>query len=194
MSAHGSGPRRAPRRTGEWVADGLRLFAVMSVIAGAVWWSAMAAGILALTLPALVLPRWLRVRASFDIVFCAVVLAAAWSNVLDLYTAVSWWDLVMHFTCTGAVAAIVYLALARLAVVPDPGASDSRSRSPIVLVAAIGLAVSALWEMAEWVGATFVSEEIFVTYQDTIGDMAVGGLGALCAGLVVARVRLLRAD
>ena len=46
--------------------------------------------------------------------------------------------------------------------------------------------------MVEWLGKTFITDEIFVTYTDTIGDMAVGGLGALIAGIVVARVRLLR--
>jgi hypothetical protein len=57
-----------------------------------------------------------------------------------------------------------------------------------------GLAVSALWEMVEWAGRTFVTSEIFVTYEDTISDMAVGGLGALAAGVVVALFPLLRRD
>ncbi|WP_017202455.1 hypothetical protein [Microbacterium algeriense] len=39
-------------------------------------------------------------------------------------------------------------------------------------------------------GRTFVTDEIFVTYEDTIGDMALGGLGALAAGVLVAFVRL----
>ncbi len=56
----------------------------------------------------------------------------------------------------------------------------------------IGLAASAVWEMIEWAGRTFVTDEIFVTYEDTIGDMAMGGLGALAAGVLVAVVRLER--
>lgn len=41
-------------------------------------------------------------------------------------------------------------------------------------------------------GRTFVTDEIFVTYEDTIGDMALGGLGALAAGVLVAFVRVER--
>lgn len=43
-------------------------------------------------------------------------------------------------------------------------------------------------------GRRFLSDEIFVGYQDTIGDMAVGGVGAAVAGLLLTRVRVLRTD
>ena len=52
------------------------------------------------------------------------------------------------------------------------------------------LALSAIWEMVEWAGRTFIAPEIFVSYQDTIGDMAAGGLGSLLAGIVAGAVRL----
>jgi hypothetical protein len=39
--------------------------------------------------------------------------------------------------------------------------------------------------MVEWLGKTYVSSSIFVAYDDTIGDMAVGGLGALVAGALL---------
>ncbi|MEG9492047.1 MAG: hypothetical protein MIJ73_04485 [Microbacterium aurum] len=48
--------------------------------------------------------------------------------------------------------------------------------------------------MVEWAGRRFISYEIFVGYQDTIGDMAIGGVGAAVAGLVLTRVPVLRAD
>jgi hypothetical protein len=185
---------RRPARPVDWVADGVRLLGVLSVVAGFLWWSPTDAGILALALPALLLPRLVGARATFDIAFGLVVLAAAWSNVLDLYTTVPGWDLVMHFACTGVVAAMLYLLLARLSVVPLPLSSGTRRRTPVAVVTALGLAVSALWEMIEWAGKTFISDEIFVSYDDTIGDMAIGGVGAVMAGLVVARVRLLREE
>ncbi len=64
----------------------------------------------------------------------------------------------------------------------------------VVVAVAVGLALSAVWEMVEWAGWLFISDEIFVGYQDTIGDMAIGGVGAAVAGLVLTRVRVLRAD
>lgn len=183
---------RPPRTPGEWIADAVRVFAAASVVAAFLWWTATDAGILALAMPAVLAPRFVGARPSFDIAFGIVVLTAAWSNVLDLYTTVAWWDLAVHFVCTGVFAAMLYLLLARLGVVPLPHAAGTRRRTPIVLVIALGLALSAVWEMVEWAGKTFITDTIFVGYEDTIADMAVGGLGAVVAGLVVAHARLLR--
>ncbi|HEY9309666.1 MAG TPA: hypothetical protein VIP82_17840 [Microbacterium sp.] len=185
---------RPPHGVAEWLADAVRLLGPLSVAAAFVWWDPPDAGILALSLLALVLPRFAGVRPAFDVVFCITVLVAAWSNVLHLYEAVPPWDLVVHFACTGALAAMAYLLLSRLALVPLPLAPATRRATPIVLVTSLGLALNAVWEMAEWAGKTFVDPSIFVSYQDTIGDMAAGGLGGVVAGAVVAGVRLLEQD
>ncbi|MGV9193618.1 hypothetical protein ACQ143_04675 [Microbacterium sp. MC2] len=180
---------RRPHGVAEIVADLVRVAGVLSVVAGAIWGSVTDAGILALALPALLAPRFVGVRPGFDIVFGLSVLIAAWSNVIDLYRTVPGWDLVVHVIATGLIAALVYLALARWDIVPRPPRSR---RLAVIFTTSIGLAASAVWEMIEWLGKTFITDEIFVTYTDTIGDMAVGGLGALIAGIVAARVRLLR--
>lgn len=83
------------------------------------------------------------------------------------------------------------LALARIDAVPPRSA---RTIGTVLIAVAVGLALSALWEMVEWAGWRFISDEIFVGYQDTIGEMAVGGVGAAVAGLVLTRVRVLRPD
>ncbi|WP_258934554.1 hypothetical protein [Nesterenkonia pannonica] len=62
------------------------------------------------------------------------------------------------------------------------------------LTVALGLAMASLWEMVEWVGFEYVTQDIYVTYADTIGDMAAGGLGSLFAGYVVLRCRLTRIE
>jgi len=185
---------RPPHGVAEWTADAVRLLGPLSVVAAFIWWAPSDAGILALSLLALVVPRFVGARPAYDVVFCLTVLVAAWSNVLHLYETVPSWDLVVHFACTGALAAMAYLLLARLAVVPLPLAAGTRRATPIVLVTSLGLALSAVWEMAEWIGRTFVDPSIFVSSQDTIGDMAAGGLGGLVAGFVVARVRLLERE
>lgn len=185
---------RPPSRVSEYVADALRVIAVLNVVVAAIWSTPTDAGILALSLPALMVPRMLGMRAWLDIAVGVTVLVAAGSNVFDLYRTITGWDLVVHFVCTGVIAATGYLVLARCGVVPRPDAATFRTRTGVVITAMLGLAVSALWEMIEWAGRTFVTSEIFVTYQDTIGDMAVGGLGALVAGGVVALVPVLRPD
>ncbi|MFS0913166.1 hypothetical protein AB3M89_15395 [Microbacterium sp. 179-I 3D2 NHS] len=185
---------RPPQGPADYTADALRVLGLLSVVVAAVWSTATDAGILALALPALMVPRMLGMRAWLDIAVGATVLVAAGSNVLDLYRSVPGWDLVVHFVCTGAIAATGYLVLARCDVVPAQNAAAFRKRTGIVVTSILGLAVSAVWEMIEWAGRTFVTAEIFVTYQDTIGDMAVGGLGAVGAGIVVAQLSLERPD
>jgi hypothetical protein len=164
---------------------------VLSAVAGFIWWTPLDAAILALPLPALAVPRAAGVRPAFDIVFCAIVVVAAWSNVLHLYESVAGWDLVVHFACTGVLAAMVYIVLVRLELVPEPLVAGARRATPLILVTALGLALSGMWEMIEWFGWRFVSDEVFVTYEDTLSDMAAGGLGALVAAFVVSRVRLM---
>ena len=185
---------RRPLSLGEWAADALRMVGLVSIVIAAVVFEPTDAGVLALALPALLVPRFVGVRASFDIVYGVTVLVAAWSNVLDLYSSVSWWDLVVHFVCTGVLAVMVYLGLSRVRVVPDRRGPGSPRRTPLILTAAIGLALSALWEMIEWAGWRFISDDIYVAYQDSIGDMAVGGLGALIGGVLLAYLPLDRPD
>lgn len=181
---------RPPRGIAEYLADALRVIGLLSVVVAAIWSTPTDAGILALGLPALMVPRALGMRAGFDIAVGATVLVAAGSNVLDLYRTVVGWDLVVHFVCTGVIAAAGYLVLARCRVVPAQHDAAFAKRTAIVICIAVGLAVSAVWEMIEWAGRTFITTEIYVTYEDTIGDMAMGGLGAVVAGLLVAYVRL----
>lgn len=183
---------RPPREPMEWAADVVRAVGLVGVVVAFVWFTPTDAGVLAAALPALVAPRFLAARAGFDLVFSITVLIAAWSNVVDLYRTVPGWDLVLHVVCTGVLAAMLYLALARLDVVPAPRAEGTRSRTPAVIVPALALALGALWEMVEWAGKTFVTDEIFVSYADTIGDLVAGGVGGLVAGAVVARIRLVR--
>lgn len=181
---------RRPATAGEWAADALRVAGLVSVVVAGIGWSITDAGILAFALPALVLPRFLGVRPGFDLVACVSVLVAAWSNVLDLYRSIPGWDLLVHFECTGVLALMLYVLAGRLRIVPGVPDAQLMARIPIVLVTMTGLALSALWEMVEWAGYTFITDDIFVAYVDTIGDMAAGGLGALAAGIIAARVRV----
>jgi hypothetical protein len=183
---------RRPLTAAEFVADGVRAFGLLSVFIAAFWFDLTDAGVLAFALPGLMLPRFVGVRAGVDIGFCLTLLVAAWSNVFDLYTRIAWWDLAVHFVCTAMIAALVYLWLSRLGIVPVPGRSAAFGAA--LITAMLGLALSALWEMVEWIGHAYISDEIFVAYDDTISDMAVGGLGALLAGVLVSSVRMLRRE
>lgn len=179
---------RPPRTVGLVVADLVRACALLSVLAAAIWWTPVDAGVLALAFPGVLASRFVGLRGGADALVGLSVLLAAWSSVLELYERIAWWDIFVHFTCTGVLAALGYLALHRIGVLPG---SRTRAWVTVALTLAIGLALSALWEIVEWVGHTFVSEEIFVAYDDTIGDMAAGAAGAAGAGALASRIDLL---
>ncbi|WP_336641816.1 hypothetical protein [Microbacterium sp. USHLN272] len=183
---------RPPRTAAEWAADGLRVVGVLAVIAAAVWLKPTDAGIAALTLPALMLPRMLGLRPWFDVVTCVVVLVAAWSNVLDLYRTITGWDLLLHGVCTGVLAIVLAVVIERTGVAALTRDAGVRPRTPLVMLPLLALAISAVWEMIEWVGWAFLSDDIFVTYQDTIGDMVLGGVGGVLAGALLAWTRVER--
>lgn len=174
---------RFPRGAAEMTADALRLLGVFSVVVALIGWPWVDVAVFALALVGLVIPRFLGVRPGLDIAFCIIVLIAAWSALLELYDAYEYLDFVVHFFLNGLTAAVLYILAVRLAVVPDP----TRTRVPlaaiVALTTAFGLAAGVIWELAEWVGFTYIDETIFVGYDDTIADFAAGGLGSIVAGL-----------
>ena len=183
---------RPLRGTVDVGADVLRGLGVLSVVLATIFFDATDAGIVAFALPGLFFPRFIGMKAWADLAFGGTLLVAAWSNVLDLYTRIGWWDLAVHFVCTGIVAAGVYLLLAQVGIISAPETARLASTAGLILTTTIGLALCALWEMVEWIGGTYISDAIYTAYDDTIGDMAVGGFGALCAGFAIVFLPLLR--
>ena len=61
-----------------------------------------------------------------------------------------------------------------------------------VLTTATGTALAVVWEFGEWYGHTFLDSRIQVGYDDTIGDLAAGMVGALVAGVALGSGLLLR--
>lgn len=161
------------------------MLSVLSVVVALIWLDIIAALALAILILALVVPRALRLRPSFDIAYGIVLLIASWSGVLELYTSVFGLDIVVHFVANGLVAALMYVLAARFKSVPDP----LDRRVPLVTITLLtltfGLAAAAFWEFTEWVSHTYIDENIFVGYDDSIGDMAAGGIGSILAGLAM---------
>lgn len=174
---------RVPRGAAEVIADGLRLVGAISIVIALIGWPWVDVAVFALALVGLVIPRFLGIRPGLDIAFCIIVLVAAWSALLELYDAIEYLDLVIHFFLNGLTAAVLYILAVRLDIVPDPTTTPVRLGAIVALTTAFGLAAAVLWELAEWVGHTYIDESIFVGYDDTIADFAAGALGSLGAGL-----------
>jgi len=182
---------RRPHGTLEYVADAVRVVAALSVVVVGVGWGVAEIAVLMLALLGTLVPRMLGLRASVDLMVGVAVLGAAWSSVFELYTRVAGYDTVVHFVLNGLLAAVVVVLARRVGWVVSPddagrgGAGRSARVGSVVLTVAFGLAAGTLWEMGEWAGHTLVDSAIFVGYDDTIGDLAAGGLGSLLAGLAM---------
>jgi hypothetical protein len=98
-------------------------------------------------------------------------------NSLDLYDAVSWWDDLNHFTNW-------FLLLTGLGLIVARGVSPRWAQ--VVLVAGLGCVLALGWELGEWFTFIRHGTELDTAYEDTLGDMTLGTLGATLAGVLVA--------
>ncbi|MGO4783790.1 hypothetical protein [Cryobacterium sp. W22_MBD10_FK3] len=173
---------RRPSGVAEATADALRALAVVGIVVAAVGWGPLSGISLALVAGGMLLPRMLGLRPSVDIAFGVVVLVAVWSSVLGIYVSTRWWDLPVHFVTNGLCAALLYIVLVQFGVLADASTLPRPMLSTAVITTALGLALGVIWEVFEWYGHTFLDPEIFVGYDDSIGDLVWGGAGALLAG------------
>ncbi|MBJ7347192.1 MAG: hypothetical protein JHC87_01325 [Thermoleophilaceae bacterium] len=100
-------------------------------------------------------------------------------NTADLYDSLAWWDDANHLVnwlllCTGAGLILRHVP-------------SLRPWELAVMVTGIGAILAILWELAEWYTFIRHGTELATAYEDTLGDLALGTLGGLIAGLVLAR-------
>jgi len=172
---------RPPVTPAQWAADAVRALGTAGVVAAGFGWGAVAFWVSALALLGVYASRFLGLRPGLDIALGLSLLVASWSSVLDLYAAVSGWDLVVHFAATGLLAAALFAVGQRAGVAP---AAPSRAAAA-VLTTAFGVTAAVVWEIAEWLGHTFVDPQIYVGYNDTVGDLVAGAAGSILAGLAL---------
>jgi hypothetical protein len=97
-------------------------------------------------------------------------------NRLDLYDRVPWFDDAIHLAATAALSAGVLLL---------SGAAAAPLWHRLEVAVAAGLTLSLAWELWEFFAFVTRSAESSTAYADTLGDLALGWVGAvLAAGLV----------
>ena len=178
------------------VADLLRLAFLTSGVVVIAFLGGSGAAAFFVVFAALLVPRWAKISAPFDVALCATLLIACWARQQHWYATVLWADEVIHFFTPGAVAVAAYLVLSALELLPDAREvlDAAKSASLAFLVTCLGLAIATVWEFFEWVANEFAPRQTLVGYTDTISDLALGGLGSLIAGLALTLWLRLRCD
>jgi hypothetical protein len=135
--------------------------------------------LLAFAVPAIWWLNW-RDRASFpwlaDLMVTLSCFTDTLGNRMDLYDTIVWFDDWMHFMNTGLLtAAVILLTMPRSATL---GATTERAL-------AFGMSAAVVWELAEYFAFISKSAERPGAYPDTLGDLTLGGMGAVVAALLI---------
>jgi hypothetical protein len=182
-----------------WWVPGVVLSATVTQLAVAEWWpgidrfadKAFGARLLAYPALMLVVPAvwWLAVGrrdrtvappyAAFTLVMLPFLIDVT-GNSLDLYDSLEWWDDANHYVNWLLLLAGLGLLLA-MEVRPD--------WALLVVVTGLGAILAIGWELGEWFTFIRHGTELDTAYEDTLGDLTLGTLGSLTAGLILLRLR-----
>lgn len=183
---------------GDWtpvVRDGIDLLRATLVVGAAAYALSgdVGAAFFLLALAGLVLlARLVNLPRVYDLGFTAGMVLQGFGEAAGAYDAWPPFDRVVHVTLPLLTAPVVYIGLARLDVVPDPrDETHARHYTGIAVVTfALGLAVGALWEIAEWASDGLFGTDLSQGNTDTVGDLLADTVGAaLGAGLLVVWTR-----
>ncbi|HET6299081.1 MAG TPA: hypothetical protein VFG33_37275 [Kribbella sp.] len=196
-------PTENRRRALQFVALGAKAVLFMLLLSALIWpdlsgikGKASTARLIVYPVGAMVLPLWWwaygRTRSRLHERFpwpADLLITLPWlidliGNRLNLFDTISWWDDAMHFILWGLLTAGVLIAF-----VPR-----TLSRGITTFVAlGFGATAAVIWELGEYYAFVRHSEELQTAYTDTLGDLALGTLGALLAALILFQVHSRRA-
>lgn len=130
---------------------------------------------------ALLLPRL------YDLLVLLALAVQGVTEASGAYDAVAWIDRVVHFVVPLLGSGVLYVALARLDVLPDlRDRTGPRHVLGIAIVTfSLGAALGAVWELVEWSSDGLFGSELQESNEDTVGDLAMDCLGALGGALVI---------
>jgi hypothetical protein len=150
--------------------------------------AALLAGLGAITL----LARLINLPRVYDLSLTVAMALQGFGETFGLYDEFVRFDDLVHVTLPMLTAPVVYIALARLDVVPDPRDETHLQHyvGIAVVTAALGISIGALWEIFEWRSDVWFGTELSEDNDDTNGDLVRDTLGSLAgAALLVAWAR-----
>jgi hypothetical protein len=179
---------------GDWhplVRDGidvLRLALVVGAVVAGIAGDAHALGYLTIAAAIALAARPLNLPRPYDLCLVLGCCLQGFGEAFGLYDRFDWFDSVVHFTIPMLGAPVIYIALARADLVPDPrDDTDRRHHIGIFVVTfALGAAIGAVWELCEWTSDHALGSALQLSNDDTVGDLLADSLGAAAgAGLLV---------
>ena len=169
-------------RMAAWGGMGLLAGAILLVVGQGKWaQAAILGGFLVVSL--LFVRRERKLPTLFDLIFvgAALINAAGWT--WDLFNQPGMYDEVAHcFTMFAITLALGYLLYDELM----EGFYDHRAMF-VVAIASMGIAIGALWEVAEWLADFATPEQVVPGLSDTVTDLIVDSAGAVLAALLCLR-------
>lgn len=136
---------------------------------------------------AVVAIRFFLLPRPYDLAFCLGFGLTGWGDALGLYERIGFYDLVVHSLASFFFAPVLYILLARAEVLADLRQVETPHHfvGVFVVTFALGLAVGAVWEMAEFTSDHFFGSHLARSERDTATDLIVDGLGALAGGALL---------
>lgn len=182
MSGVTAKPRPVSRAT-RTVADVVRVAVLGGVVTAAISDEIEGAIRLTVVLHILLAARLAGIPGPFDLAVSLLLPLASVASILHWYAQLSWLDWIVHCLTTGALAAMAFLVLARVRLLPRPHALSSTAT--VSVTAMLGVTLGVLWEFYEWFAEVVAHVRIGVGYNDTIADLSMDLTGSLLAGLAI---------
>ena len=142
---------------------------------------------LALTAALAVAVRPLLLPRAYDLLLVLALALQGIGEASGAYDSVVWFDRVVHFVVPLLGSGVLYVALARLDVLPDPrdGTGWRHLLGIAIVTFALGAALGAVWELYEWFSDAVFGSALQEGNEDTVGDLAMDCLGALCGAVLL---------
>jgi hypothetical protein len=183
---------------GDWtpvVRDGIDVLRLL-ILGGAVGYALAgrggAAALLAFLGAITLVARAVNLPRVYDLSLTLAMGLQGFGEVWGLYDRFVRFDDLVHVTLPLLTAPVVYVALARLDVVPDPR-DETHARHYVgiaVVTAALGIAIGGLWEIWEWRSDAWFGTQLSESNDDTNGDLVRDTIGSLAgAALLVVWAR-----
>jgi hypothetical protein len=183
---------------GDWtpvVRDGIDVLRLL-ILGGAVGYALAgrggAAALLAFLGAITLVARAVNLPRVYDLSLTLAMALQGFGEVWGLYDRFVRFDDLVHVTLPLLTAPVVYIALARLDVVPDPR-DETHARHYVgiaVVTAALGIAIGGLWEIWEWRSDAWFGTQLSESNDDTNGDLVRDTIGSFAgAALLVVWAR-----